>query len=73
MVAHQVKGFKGKSVVQYFLGIWNIATFQVLFLVPSYYSEGMQFFEDFSKTTVDHRKENIPELIKQKKEGKKYF
>ena len=35
--------------------------------------EGMKFFEDFFKRTLDRRKENIPELIKKRKEGKKVF
>ena len=35
--------------------------------------EAMQFFEDFSKRTLGRRKENIPELIKKRKEGKKVF
>ena len=29
--------------------------------------EGMKFFEDFSKRTLDRRKENMPELIKKRR------
>ena len=35
--------------------------------------DGMKFFEDFSKRTLDRRKEMIPELIKKRKEGKRVF
>ena len=35
--------------------------------------DGMKFFKDFSKRTLDRRKEMIPKLIKKRKEGKKVF
>ena len=35
--------------------------------------DGMKFFEDFSKRTLDRRKEMIPKLIKKRKEGKRVF
>ena len=35
--------------------------------------KGMQFFEDFPKRSLDRRKENIPELIKKRKQGEKVF
>ena len=35
--------------------------------------EGIKFFEDFSKRTLERRRQNIPELIKARKKGQKAF
>ena len=35
--------------------------------------DGLDFFEDFSKKTLERRREKIPELIRKRKEGKMYF
>ena len=33
----------------------------------------VQFFEDFAKTTLERRRQKVPELIKARKQGKKHF
>ena len=35
--------------------------------------ESIQFYEDYSKRTLDRRKEKIPELIQGRKRGKRSF
>ena len=35
--------------------------------------DGLKFFEDFSKKTLERRREKIPELIRKRKEGKNVF
>ena len=35
--------------------------------------DGLKFFENFSKKTLERRREKIPELIKKERKGKMYF
>ena len=35
--------------------------------------KGIKFYEDFSKRTLERRRQNIPELIKARKKGQKAF
>ena len=46
---------------------------QVLRSARSIKPDGVQFLEDFSKRTLDKRKEKIPELIAACKSGKRAF